>query len=52
MIGAMDADIVDRMDIDVIGLNAANDCVGVPLHGPMQDFTMPDGTPVKNISKT
>ncbi len=51
MIGAMDADIVDRMDIDVIGLNAANDCVGVPLHGPMQDFTMPDGTPVKISAK-
>ena len=47
MIGTMEPDIMERMHIDVIGLNSANDCAGVPLHGPMQDFTMPDGTPVK-----
>lgn len=51
MIGAMEPDIIEKMDIDVIGLNSANDCVGVPLHGPMQDFTMPDKTPVKISAK-
>ncbi|MFV0527882.1 MAG: uroporphyrinogen decarboxylase family protein [Lachnospiraceae bacterium] len=49
MIGAMDSDIIEIMDIDVIGLNCAKDCVGVPLYGNMQDFVMPDKTPV-NIS--
>lgn len=47
MIGSMEPDIIDKMAIDVIGLNSANDCAGVTLYGPMQDFTMPDGTPVK-----
>ncbi len=47
MIGTMEPDIMERLHIDVIGLNSANDCAGVPLHGPMQDFTMPDGTPVR-----
>jgi len=47
MIGAMEPDIIEKMDIDVIGLNAANDCVGVRLYGLTQKFPMPDGTPVK-----
>jgi len=46
MIGTVDADVCQKMQIDVIGLNSAKDCAGVPLHGATQPFNMPDGTPV------
>lgn len=46
MLGTVEQDIRDRLDIDVIGLNCARDCTGVPSHGAKQPFTMPDGTPV------
>lgn len=47
LIGNVDKDLIDLMEIDVIGLHAANDCTGVPQRGEWQDFTMADGTPVK-----
>jgi len=47
MLGTMESDILDLMEIDVIGLHSANDCTGVLQRGELQDFTMPDSTPVK-----
>ena len=47
MIGAMDPDIIEKMDLDVVGLPQAKDFAGVRVYGEKQDFTMPDGTPVR-----
>ena len=46
MIARMDMDIIDKMGLDVVGLEQAKDHAGCPIYGPMQEFPMPDGTPV------
>lgn len=51
MIGWMEQDLIDQMELDVIGLPQAKDFAGVPIYGPKQDFRMPDGTPVRISAK-
>ena len=46
MIGWMEPDIIERMDLDIVGLPQAKDYSGVPIYGPKQQIPMPDGTPV------